>query len=365
MGVLRVLLALSVALSHYGVSHGFALAGGFAAVQMFYVISGFYMATILTEKYDPRRDLGIFYSNRFLRIYSVYFVCVPISLAAYAAIYHAGHGGWTHYLIETTRDIEWPGRLWLLFTAIFIFGQESTLFLKYADGGLVFTAGGPSGDYPIWYTMPVPQAWSISLELMFYCLVPFLIRNRTRTLIGIIAVTMVLRIAIYSAGYATDPWTSRFFPTELGLFVLGMVARRIYDAYIVEIGRKTQVAVVLIFLLVSCSVGWLSLFVSNYHLVIWPYYFSALFALPCLFHMTRHSKIDGYIGGFSYPLYMIHWVVMAFYDAFAADLHLPGSGTWERVVILVAAAFAISWIIVVAIEVPVDRYRQRRFATPT
>ena len=57
MGLLRVILALSVAVAHFGGFFGYTIAGGFAAVQMFYIISGFYMATILTEKYDPRRDI--------------------------------------------------------------------------------------------------------------------------------------------------------------------------------------------------------------------------------------------------------------------------------------------------------------------
>src|SRR5205085_338067 len=119
-------------------------------------------------------------------------------------------------------------------------------------GRLVFTPDGPGGPTPLWLMMPVPQAWSISLELMFYCLVPFLIRNSTRLLVVIVAATFILRAAIYSIGYDIDPWVGRFFPLELGLFVMGMVSRRIYDAYIGSIARSVQIAIVVFFLALTC-----------------------------------------------------------------------------------------------------------------
>lgn len=361
MGLLRVLLALSVALSHLGDTRWFNLAGGIASVQTFYIISGFYMATILTEKYDPRTDLGVFYTNRFLRIYSIYFVSLLISLAAYAVIYEAGKGGWLHYVVNNIGKIDTLGQAWLAFTALFIVGQESTLFLTLENGALAFTPDGPGGATPIWYFMPVPQAWSISLELMFYALVPFLIRYSTRVLWGIVAATMVLRIAIYAAGYQNDPWLSRFFPTELGLFVAGMCARRLYDAYAHRITRRTLLVIAGTFLFVSCFVRY-----AMYHFlivqVIWPYYAFAVIAVPCLFALTRQIKADQYIGSFSYPLYLIHWVVIWFYDAFAAAWGMPLTGSPWRVAICVLVSFILSWIIVVSVEAPLDRYRQRRIA---
>lgn len=364
MGLLRVLLAFSVVLSHLGGFFGYAIAGGFASVQMFYVISGFYMATILTEKYDPRADVGIFYSNRFLRIYSIYFVCLLISLFAYLAIYVAGNGGWLQYVIEHSAGINWPGKLWLAFIGLFVFFQESTVFLELKNGALALTPDGPGGAVPVWLMMPVPQAWSISLELVFYCLVPILVRNKTSTLIAVIAASLALRIAIYSVGYESDPWLSRFFPLELGLFVLGMVARRIYDAHIASIPRHRLLVVAAVFLAVTCIIRPAMEAFESAHIsvsyIIWPYYLSALLALPCLFHITRASKADRTIGNFSYPVYLIHWIVMTFYDSFAGQFQWPGSASWIRVVICVSVTFFLSWIIVMSVEAPLDRYRQRR-----
>ena len=68
MGVLRCLLALSVLLVH-DVDGWFKLIDGAAAVQCFFLISGFYMALVLNERYA---DLGSFYFNRALRLLPTY-----------------------------------------------------------------------------------------------------------------------------------------------------------------------------------------------------------------------------------------------------------------------------------------------------
>jgi peptidoglycan/LPS O-acetylase OafA/YrhL len=359
MGVLRALLALSVVLSHLGGFFGVSLTGGFSAVQMFYIISGFYMATILTEKYDPRADIAVFYSNRFLRIYSIYFVCLAFSIVLYAIVYAAGHDGWMRFVVHNIGRVEWWQQLWLALAGLFVVTQEWTLFMVIGDGGLAFTTAEPAAVTPPWHFMPVPQAWSISLELMFYALVPFLIRNRTPVLIAIMAATFVLRIAAYANGFEHDPWMSRFFPFELGLFVMGMVSRRVYDAYIEKIPRRTQIIIAVSFVALSCILRELLMHVRMIY-VIWPYYFSALIALPCLFHLTRHNKMDTFIGSFSYPLYLIHWVILMFYDAFAAQWGLPFMGSNTRVAICLVVSTLLAWAVVVSVEVPLDRFRQRR-----
>jgi hypothetical protein len=61
MGSLRLFLALSVAFGHFGVPLGFPTSD--IAVQSFFVISGFYMALVLNEKYGPG-SYWLFISNR-------------------------------------------------------------------------------------------------------------------------------------------------------------------------------------------------------------------------------------------------------------------------------------------------------------
>src|SRR5437660_1584735 len=69
MGLLRLFLAISVAIQHSGKAWGI---GGGRAVEIFFIISGFYMGLILNSgKYQHYKTYLI---NRFLRIFPLYWV---------------------------------------------------------------------------------------------------------------------------------------------------------------------------------------------------------------------------------------------------------------------------------------------------
>src|SRR3954451_14766869 len=78
MGSLRLYLALSVVLAHFGIPLGFPTSD--VAVQSFFVISGFYMALVLNEKYGPG-CYWLFISNRLLRLWPTYAVVLVLSFA--------------------------------------------------------------------------------------------------------------------------------------------------------------------------------------------------------------------------------------------------------------------------------------------
>src|SRR5689334_14401820 len=77
MGLVRLLLALAVVLSHTPTAE-FHFIGGGLAVQAFFIVSGFYMALVLDGKYADART---FYSNRLLRLAPAYFVVLVVGLA--------------------------------------------------------------------------------------------------------------------------------------------------------------------------------------------------------------------------------------------------------------------------------------------
>jgi peptidoglycan/LPS O-acetylase OafA/YrhL len=86
MGLLRFILAIGVVFSHTGMAWGFTTLGGSIAVQAFYIISGFYIALILNEKYiDQNNSYKLFITNRFLRIYPIYWLVLLLTvLSAFA-----------------------------------------------------------------------------------------------------------------------------------------------------------------------------------------------------------------------------------------------------------------------------------------
>src|SRR5258707_7705774 len=87
MGVIRLLLALSVVEFHSTRAFGnpgiwpVDLPNGIVAVQAFYVISGFYMALVLSTKYagEPWR----FYRARALRLLPIYWLVLIPTVAFY------------------------------------------------------------------------------------------------------------------------------------------------------------------------------------------------------------------------------------------------------------------------------------------
>jgi peptidoglycan/LPS O-acetylase OafA/YrhL len=60
VGLIRVILAYAVVLNHSRPVHGYFLMPSNAAVTLFFMISGFYMALVLTEKYTGRIAFGDF-----------------------------------------------------------------------------------------------------------------------------------------------------------------------------------------------------------------------------------------------------------------------------------------------------------------
>src|SRR5579884_1438107 len=91
MGILRVYLALCVIAAH-ATSNGLprSLHSGKEAVQIFYLISGFYMALVLSSRYDAPKA---FYLSRFLRIFPTYWIVAGVTLA-WCAVAGVASGHW-------------------------------------------------------------------------------------------------------------------------------------------------------------------------------------------------------------------------------------------------------------------------------
>src|SRR3954467_14245222 len=92
MGLLRFILAASVIAAHSSPILGIPMAGGLLSVQLFFMISGYYMALILETKYLTKPDgYRLFLSNRFLRIFPSYFLILFLSIAFYTLSYVLTH----------------------------------------------------------------------------------------------------------------------------------------------------------------------------------------------------------------------------------------------------------------------------------
>ncbi len=344
MGVVRLILALAVVLSHMPGS-GVGFISGGLAVQSFFIVSGFYMALVLDGKYADR---GLFYSNRLLRLAPTYAVMLLIAGVALWVFGVSGTGA--DVALKAAASNPATGAI-TLFENIFVLGQELLFWFSVGpDGGLVFDSSGPLPSETVtvgWQVLLVPQSWSLSMEMMFYALAPFLARMSWRALLGVALASVALRFSGHLMPVDYLLWAGRFFPTALFLFLMGMLAHR---ALPLAARAPRWIGVIL-----AIAMGALLIFLPKAGLVDelyrWTAYVSLAVTTPFIFNAFKNVGWDRWIGELSYPLYLCHLFVLAVVIAVTGK---------ESVVIGVAASLAVAVLLVLLVEKPVDRWRQRR-----
>lgn len=306
MGIIRFLLAVSVIISHSTPIFGISLVGGQIAVQAFFILSGFYMALVLNEKYiGENRSYKLFITNRLLRLYPLYWTVLAITILFFVTVLIFAPDNSNSVLynyIKYNENLGLSSYLLLAFSNVFILLQDAVMFLGLnTDGNLVFTSNFNTSNPMLWTFLFVPQAWSISIEIMFYIIAPFLFRKNFILISALLVLTFLVRFLFYRNGFNQDPWSYRFFPFELGYFLLGGLSYHLYiKIKTFKISKKVP----------SIFFGTIVLTSLNYQHIsyIGSYIYLLLFAIciPFVFILTKSSKLDSYIGNLSYPMYISH-----------------------------------------------------------
>jgi peptidoglycan/LPS O-acetylase OafA/YrhL len=333
------------------------MTGATVSVQCFYIISGFLIALILNEKYVGPGEKYLFYSNRFLRIFPLYWIFLALELIVSLAGYVAANRG----ALAIWHD-NWP-RLgpvdvtYLVLTNLFLFGQDHTLFLRLGGSGLEWTTQFHMSDPGVFDFMLVPQAWSLSLELLFYLIAPFIVR-RSMWSIGLIAlVCLAARTAGYVMGLQNDPWSYRFFPFELSAFLAGALSYRISQRFkgihlhgIAKVSAFGIIPAIILFPLYDSGAD---IFFTASHIGLYVYLIAAL---PVLYLLTRDVDWDRIAGDLSYPVYLCHLIPVQL---------IQGSGVLAphaaaRAALVAAASIALAAVVTRFVEIPIDKFRQSR-----
>jgi len=363
MGLLRLLLAIAVIIAHSTPIFGLSLIGGVGAVQTFYIISGFYMTLILETKYVGAGSYRLFIVNRFLRLFPIYWVILllTIGVALYMRLTLGDWGllapfvAWRHALSNTT----W---LYLLLTNGAIVGQDWLLLMGInpQTGALFWTNNFLANDPPIHGFLLVPQAWSIGVEIAFYLVAPLLVRRKLYQVGALVLLSLLLRVYIYyGLGWHFDPWTYRFFPTELAFFLFGTLAFRLYVWLKGQpLPRAIPWLVTLLVFGVTLCYPLLPAPLGDEELKIWSHYVLILLGLPFVFLVTESSKLDRWVGELSYPVYLVHFLIITMLRAFSVTIP-PGLSEGSLTLLLSLLA---AWLLHVVIAAPVEKIRQARVA---
>jgi peptidoglycan/LPS O-acetylase OafA/YrhL len=355
MGIIRFLLAIIVVIEHSKPIFGFVSTGGLIAVQTFFIISGFYMSLILNEKYVGKNDsFKLFITNRFLRLFPVYWAVLILTLVCSLITLYAGCSGFKlDVWLEHAGNLNLVSILFLIFTNLFMFGQDAVMFLKLdtLTGALGFTSDYFNTSPQLNYFLMIPQAWSLGLELLFYLVAPFLVRRKKAVIIALIAGSLLLRLAIYSQGLYYDPWLYRFFPTELGLFLFGVISYWIYrHIKSKKIDSRIPFAMLVVITWFILLFQYLPFTVSKQ----WFFYILMVLFIPFIFNFTKKIKADNLIGELSYPIYISQVLVI-----YIVSLYIPSNLVYFGIVSIIATVI-FSAIIQYIVNEPVEKYRQHR-----
>ena len=350
MGFLRLALAICVFCSHSS-TFGLPLLRGDVAVEVFFVISGFYMQLILGNVYTHERMgkdwLKKFYINRYLRLFPIYIATAGATFAL-AGGYFLANGT----LENPLETLDLIGSLqnslqnlmlkaFLMLTSITMLFQDVTMFIGIRQGSAQFVSDFSNSQILVWQGLAIPQAWTVGLELTFYIVAPFLLKLPTKRLLAVAAASFGAKatfltffndklnisshFGISTIAKIDSLWGYRFFPFELCYFLVGAAAFRYFSTRASDFNYPKFNVKLFAYLLIFFAITIASIVFNKPGLCyIYPFAFAAV--TPILFHLFGNSSSDRAIGELSYPFYITHILCLRIASPLE-HLEIPGLTT--------------------------------------
>ncbi|MDP3371546.1 MAG: acyltransferase [Candidatus Paracaedibacteraceae bacterium] len=333
MGIIRTLLATSVVFGHTWPC-GALLVGGQKAVQLFYIISGFLISYVLTERCKYTK-ISNFYINRYLRLYPIYIFVALLTLLVFIATEDDS-------FINVYKYTPLFANLFLIFSNIFIFTQDWILFSGIENNTLVFSANYISSKIQMHEGLLVPQAWTLGLELSFYLVAPLILPKRNLIYL-FLSISILISIYLNCIGLGNkDPWSYRFFPAELLFFLLGALSHQLllpfYKKFFIQ-DKKLISNISTIFLIILITFyPYISFFGLNKNIFLFSTF---IIFLPFSFVFQNQYNFDRLIGEISYPIYIIHVLVMYIVNYFACKIEIDNKYFISLLCVFVSIIFSL------------------------
>ena len=356
MGTLRLLLACTVVIGHSSPLFGFIGLNGYA-VPAFFIISGFYMNLILDTTYNRPGGTWLFYSNRFLRLFPIYW-SVLIMYAVVAHLPYTESQNINRYVYDASLHFSHatdgsPASLWAIIPNLLTLGSDwFRLFAADALSGTL-TLLRPTTDLKVntdvYLYLIMPPNWSLGVELVFYAIVPLLMRVRTWSLILIF---LLFAGVHHLMQFWNVSWNYLPSPFNIPFFLIGMFAFRCTPQFLSGPRPLVWVAAAYPFIV--------GLFFQHMQGLLapwngWPFWGAFGLGLPALFIVTKDIKWDSEVGNLSYPVYLVHW-------RFAWGCLMFG---WAQPIAAILLSVGTSWCLLKIIDEPVERWRRSRASIPS
>jgi peptidoglycan/LPS O-acetylase OafA/YrhL len=352
---IRGLAALGIFIAHYGggshSSYGFirfageVIGFGWAAVSLFFVLSGFLISGILWESFDRENWWRRFYWRRSLRIFPLYYFALALIFTS--TLWFSGHG--------------WPlGSLWPFLVYLQNTPPLFHIMMKFPN----YIALG--------------HFWSLAVEEQFYLIWPFLLvwrrgsNIKTRRMCLLVwALSLGFRVLTYFLGMR-DAWAIGFLAGRAGELAMGAyLALAIRDADIKAIVFKyaryvfsASLLAILAVIIWARSPGPRSFPMATFGLAINGILFASIIAL-CLqpgavasFFSMRWLR---WLGKISYGIYVYHILLNPLF-AWLVSRAFPGLGH-DAYFLVLAGVAAIGTLMIAGLsyygfEAPLLRLKQ-------
>jgi peptidoglycan/LPS O-acetylase OafA/YrhL len=317
INALRAISVIGVMLYHFKVSY---LGGGFAGVDVFFVISGYLMSKIIINGiYRNNFSLLEFYGRRLKRI-------VPALLALVLALTIVG---FFIYFPDSYQLNERNATASILFISNFVYWQSAGYFADASDTNILL------------------HTWSLSAEWQFYLIYPIILlfanqflKNKTQYIYAFVAVILIGYLgAIYYTSVDKDG----------SFFLLHSRAWEMMFGGLAFLGEDLAKGINITIRKLVAIAGYITIFACFYFLnnsLDWPGFSTAIpvgaaflvIAANCNdFKLLKFSAVQG-IGKISYSLYLWHWPVYVI----AQHWGFPLNGT--AVITLTAISFVLGYL---------------------
>jgi peptidoglycan/LPS O-acetylase OafA/YrhL len=205
----------------------------------------------------------------------------------------------------------------------------------------------------------VAQGWSLASELTYYLLAPLVVGLAWYYASALGLASLGIRFAFLFAmgGAFMGSWRTKFFPSIFVFFILGHFAYLLYEkvkkSKYIRVGER-------IFLACWAGIIGFSFYNSGFLLgyeydgwVNWTLYIFVALSVPFLFSATKESKLDAFIGEFSYPVYLIHPAII---ELEFQHVRVPPAVHYVGVV---TGVLLISYLMIVIVDRPINRLRDQ------
>lgn len=332
---LRAFAVLSVVLHH---AFPNAVTGGYVGVDVFFVISGFLISSILfTEMDEHRFSFADFYGRRIRRIFPALAVCLSVVLA---------YG----FVALTPSELAQLGKH-VLFGAGFL-----SNFALWSESGYFDTAAT---------LKPLLHLWSLGVEEQFYIVWPILlwVAFRMKAKVGrLLAVLFLASFAINIALSITSISADFYLPVSRFWELLAGAGLAWWRPTILGSAVRSWLSFAGLAALLTSA----ALFTPELRFPGWPVLLPVAGAVAII-SAGREATVNRvvfskrafvFVGIISYPLYIWHWPLISY----AYIIRLGKAPTPLMALGLVAASFLLAWATYRFIEYPVrfGAHRHRR-----